>query len=63
MKKIILAVMLMLLSFCLMLSIIGCEESKILQCDGCGKEVEVEESSNMEDDWIVFCEECSEDLE
>ncbi|MBQ3055208.1 MAG: hypothetical protein IJC88_03805 [Oscillospiraceae bacterium] len=42
----------------------GCGKTKILTCDGCGAQVEVSETSNMTDDWIVFCAECDDiDLE
>ena len=44
------------------LSLAGCAK-KILHCDGCGAEVQVRQSSNMEEDWIVFCAECNETLE
>ncbi len=40
----------------------ACGATKILHCDHCGKEVTVQESSNMEEDWIVYCEECNESL-
>lgn len=36
--------------------------TKILHCDHCGEEVEVKESSNMEEDWIIYCEKCNEEL-
>lgn len=40
----------------------ACGASKILHCDSCGEEVQVKESSNMEEDWIIYCEECNESL-
>lgn len=42
--------------------LVGCTGSKILHCDHCGKEVTVEQSSNMEEDWIIYCPECNEEL-
>ena len=36
------------------------KETKELTCDGCGKTVAVEADSNMDDSWILFCEECGE---
>ena len=43
------------------LSVAACSgEKKQLTCDGCGKTVEVNADSNMEEDWIIFCDECGE---
>lgn len=39
----------------------GCGK-KILHCDHCGKEVETSQSSNMEEDWLIYCAECNEEL-
>lgn len=36
--------------------------AKDLTCDRCGKSVVVSESSNMEEDWIIYCAECNEEL-
>ena len=36
------------------------KETKELTCDGCGKTVTVDADSNMDDSWILFCEECGE---
>lgn len=41
---------------------VGCGKTKILHCDHCNKEVTVEESSNMEEEWIIYCPECNEEL-
>lgn len=57
MKKTVIAVLLLLLLLC----VAGCG-SKVLHCDHCGKEISVKESSNMEEDWIIYCEECNEEL-
>lgn len=40
----------------------GCGITKTLHCDNCGKEVNVSQSSNMEEDWAIYCEECNEEL-
>lgn len=40
----------------------GCG-TKTLHCDGCGAEVKVEKSSNMEEDWLVLCEECNQEIQ
>ena len=58
MKKIIL----ILIAICMLLALTGCGKTKILHCDHCGEEVEVKESSNMEEDWIIYCEKCNEEL-
>ena len=39
----------------------GCG-TKTLHCDGCNKELKVSKSSNMEEDWIIFCEDCEEEV-
>lgn len=57
MKK-ILIIALALLSIMTVLS--SCGEKKILHCDKCGKEIEVDADSNMDEDWILFCDECGD---
>ena len=50
------AVLLLLLS---LLSLVACGKSgKIVHCDGCGKEISVSADSNMDEDWIILCEDC-----
>ena len=46
----------------LLLSLAACGAAKILTCDGCGAEVKVKESSNMEEDWIIYCASCNEEF-
>ena len=58
MKKLICLVLAMLTA----LSMAGCAK-KILHCDGCGAEVQVRLSSNMEEDWIILCEDCNATME
>lgn len=43
----------------LLLALAACGATKILHCDHCGKEISVKESSNMEEDWIIFCDNCN----
>ena len=43
-------------------SLTACDPTKILHCDHCGKEVSVKLSSNMEEDWIIYCAQCNEEL-
>lgn len=57
MKRIFAAMMAVLL----VLALTACGV-KVLHCDACGKEVKVKESSNMEEDWIIYCEQCNEEL-
>ena len=48
------------LSVFMLLLMNACGKTKILHCDSCKKEVLVSESSNMEEDWIVLCQECDD---
>ena len=52
----------LILALSMLTFLFSCGEKKILICDGCGKEVEVEASSNMTDDWTVYCSDCEKDL-
>lgn len=45
---------------CAMLMLGGCEGNKILHCNNCNKELKVRESSNMTEDWTVYCSDCEE---
>ena len=56
MKKIgiLLAVLLVLLP--------GCAGSKTVTCDHCGETIQLPQDSKIEEDWIVFCKTCEEDL-
>lgn len=58
MKKVII----LLSVVALLLALAACGATKILHCDHCGKEISVKESSNMEEDWIIYCKDCNEDL-
>ena len=40
----------------------ACGATKTLHCDGCGKEVHVKQSSNMEESWIIYCGDCEEEF-
>ena len=59
MKKRILAALLV----SMMLVMGGCGEKVIVHCDGCNKEIEVDADSGIDEDWILFCDECDDDLE
>lgn len=58
MKKLL--CILLVLSFIFVMT--GCGEKKVLHCDKCGKEIEVKASSNMEEDWIIYCEDCNAEI-
>ena len=58
MKKLIV----LMLAISMLTFLASCGEKKTLTCDGCGKDVEVEASSNMTDEWTVFCSDCEKDL-
>ena len=45
----------------LILSLSACS-FKTLHCDHCGKEIKVTENNQMEEDWIIYCEECNKKL-
>ena len=53
-----------LLVLAMVLTFVGCSEKKIVHCDGCGAEIEVDADSNVnDDDWALFCSECESKLE
>ena len=46
----------------LLLSLMGCGgEPKIVHCDRCGDEIQLEADSNIDEDWIVFCKTCEKE--
>lgn len=52
----------LIITSALIFALCGCIKMKTLSCDGCGTEVSVRESSNMTDEWIIYCEECNEEF-
>ena len=48
----------LILSLVALLLLTGCGEKKAVTCDGCGKTIEIEANSNMDDSWIVYCDGC-----
>lgn len=48
--------------FCVVFVMTGCVETKTLHCDRCNKEISVKQSSDMEEDWIIYCNACNEEL-
>ena len=51
-----------LLTLSILLLLAGCGATKTLHCDSCGNEVVVKQSSNMEEDWIIYCAPCNQEL-
>lgn len=47
------------LLFCMLF---GCGEKRIVHCDRCGKEIEVDADSNVTEDWILVCQDCQKEL-
>ena len=43
-------------------TLVSCAGKKTLHCDNCGKEVSVSKNSNMDESWIVLCDNCDEEL-
>lgn len=56
MKKIIV----LLLAAALSLALLACGKVT-LHCDGCGKEVRAD--AKMDEEWIIFCEDCEPELD
>ena len=53
---------LVLLLAALLILLPGCGETKTVTCDHCGAQIELPKNSNVEEDWIVFCKTCENDL-
>ena len=45
----------LLASLCLLLA--GCG-GRIVHCDGCGRELRVSDSSNVDESWTILCRDC-----
>ncbi len=46
----------------LLLGLAACGGTKTVHCDHCGAEIVLPQSSNIEEDWTVFCKTCEEEL-
>ena len=57
MKKMILIILILLMVF----SMAGCK-TRTVHCDHCGKEITVKEKSNVTEEWILYCNDCNEEL-
>ena len=51
-----------LLVLVLLLSLAACAKTRTVTCDRCGTDVEVDEKSNITDEWIVFCKDCEAEV-
>lgn len=52
----------MLLALTVLLTLAACGKTKTVHCDRCGKDISIEASSNMTDEWIIYCSECEEEV-
>lgn len=46
----------------LAITLAGCGESKVVHCDHCGAEIKLSGSSNVDEDWTVYCDDCEKEL-
>ncbi len=46
----------------LLLGLAACGGTKTVHCDHCGAEIQIPTSSNIEEDWIVYCKTCETEL-
>lgn len=59
MKKLLILILALLIAICAA----GCSaKTQVLHCDNCGTEVKVDEKSGMDEEWIIFCEECEKEI-
>ncbi|MBR3869499.1 MAG: hypothetical protein IKM66_09325 [Clostridia bacterium] len=49
----------LLMIFAMLFAFAGCGEKKILRCDNCGADVQVDADSNMDDSWSIYCGTCN----
>lgn len=47
----------LLAALLLSLLLAGCG-GRIVHCDGCGKELRVSDSSNVDESWTILCRDC-----
>ncbi len=40
----------------------ACGETKNVYCDNCSTQISIDADSDMNDEWIIYCEPCSEEL-
>ncbi len=51
-----------ILTLCVIPALSACGKTKALHCDSCGKEVTVNEHSDMEESWLIYCNTCHDEL-
>lgn len=56
-RRIFLTALVLIFGVCL-----GCGKTRIVHCDHCGKELTVSESSNVTEEWVLYCEDCQKEL-
>ncbi len=49
-----------LLTVCMLLLCTGCS-TKTLHCDSCGTEIKTKHDSQVDESWVVYCEQCEKD--
>ena len=54
--------LLLLIATLLLTALAGCGKTKPQHGDHGQKEITVEEDSNMEEEWIIYCPACNEEL-
>lgn len=52
----------LLLCMLLLLTLAACSETKTVHCDRCGTEIVIESDSNVDEEWILLCGDCEEEL-
>ena len=54
--------LLLIFALILLLALTACGAKKIVHCDSCGREIEIDADSDMTEDWIILCSECKKAL-
>lgn len=54
MKKVIF----LILAFCLTLTMASCGKTRTVTCDHCGEAITIPDTSNITEEWIVYCKTC-----
>lgn len=52
----------LLAALLLSLLLAGCG-GRIVHCDGCGKELRVSDSSNVDESWTILCRDCEKNAQ
>ena len=54
--------LLIILTAVCILSCTSCTEKRILHCDSCNTQIKVKASSDMDEDWYIYCKTCNREL-